>query len=80
MSIKLVNMLILCSIQALFLRTTWAESEMLMQSNEVWGCKEVGLHCCDDYDDEGCLSIEALELEVSSDDETESDDNDTESD
>ena len=52
---------------------------MLMQSNEVWGCKDRDLHCCDDYD-EGCISIESLELEVSSDDETESDDNDTESD
>ena len=52
---------------------------MLMQSNEVSGCKDLGLHCCDDYD-EGCISIESLELEVSSDDETELDDNDTESD
>ena len=76
MFIKLVDM---CSIQALFLRTSWAESEMLMQSNEVWGCKDRGFHCCDDYG-EGCISIESLELDVSSDDETESDDNDTESD
>ena len=76
MFIKLVDM---CSIQALFLRTSWAESEMLMQSNEVSGCKDRGFHCCDDYG-EGCISIESLELDVSSDDETESDDNDTESD
>ena len=54
---------------------------MLMQSNEVSGCKDLGLHCCDGFD-EGCVSIESLESEseVSSDDETESDDNDTESD
>ena len=62
-------------IQALFLRTSWAESQMLRQSNLVADCKDTpDTDCCDG----GCISIEAFEL--GSDDETELDDDDTESD
>ena len=63
-------------IQALFLRTSWAESQMLRQSNDVWCCKDFNFHCCDDTE-EGCILIDALE--DGSDDDAESDDDDVES-
>ena len=50
---------------------------MLRQSNNVRCCKNFNFHCCDD-EEEGCISIDALE--DGSDDDAESDDDDVESD
>ena len=66
MFIKLVDM---CSIQALFLRTSWADSQMLRESNLVADCTDTpDTDCCDG----GCISIEAFE-DGSDEWETESD-------
>ena len=55
--------------QALFLRTSWAESEMLRQSNLVYDCEQEGVGCCD----KGCISIFNLEPEDSIEEEAEPD-------
>ena len=76
MFIKLVDM---CSIQALFLRTSWAESQILRESNLVADCTDTpDTDCCDG----GCISINASSyaFEDESDDEPESDDDDTDDD
>ena len=56
-------------IQALFLRTSWAESQILRESNLVADCTDTpDTDCCDG----GCISIEAFE-DGSDEWETESD-------
>ena len=66
-------------IQALFLRTTWADSEMLQRSNQVKDCQEqdgpcwvYGENCV------GCIRIEALGY--SDDDNDDNDDSDDDND
>ena len=69
------NCILYLSIQALFLRTSWAESQMLRESNLVTDCTDTpDTDCCDG----GCISIKAFE--DGSEDEPQSDDDDTESD
>ena len=56
----------------MFLRTTWAESEMLGRSNHVTDCQDEGCPY-EEGDCEGCIAIAALEDEDSLDDSDEDD-------
>ena len=63
------NVVLLFNNQALFLRTSWAESETLRQLNLVFDCEQEGGGCCD----KGCISIFNVEPEDSIEEEAESD-------
>ena len=65
--------------EGVFLRTSWAESQVLRESNLVADCTDTP---DTDYCDGGCISINASSyaFEDESDDEPESDDDDTEPD